>query len=95
MSAYLVIKAQITDRENFQAYADAVPAVVKAYGGEYIAIDTAPDIFEGSNDGGSVVISKWASKEAAHAFWHSEAYKKILPLRANTGHFNVTLVGGV
>jgi len=95
MSAYLIIKAQITDREKFQAYADAVPSVVQQFGGEYVAMDLAPDVFEGAKDFGSVVMSKWPSKAAAQAFWHSDEYKKILPLRANTGHFNVTLVNGL
>ena len=94
MSAYLIIQAQLTDKEKFQAYTQVVPSIVKAFGGEYIAMDSSPDIFEGGNVG-SVVISKWPSKEAAHTFWHSEEYKKALPLRANTGTFSVSLVNGI
>lgn len=94
MSAYLIIQAQLTDREKFKTYTQTVPAIVKAFGGEYIAMDSTPDIFEGGNVG-SVVISKWPSKQAAHAFWHSEEYKKALPLRDNTGTFSVSLVNGL
>lgn len=95
MSAYLIIKARLTDRENFQAYANAVPEVVKAFGGVYIAIDSSPEVFEGEPEIGSVVISKWPSKQAGQDFWNSDEYKKIVPLRAGTGDFHVMLVEGV
>ena len=95
MSAYLIIQAKVTDWNKFKNYTDVVPAIVAKHGGEYIVMDRAPEIFEGRENVGSVVISKWPSKKEAQAFWQSEAYKKAMPLRAGTGEFHVMLVEGL
>ena len=41
-----------------------------------------------------IVIHRWPSREQARAFWHSDEYQAIKPLRAGTGTFRVTLVEG-
>ncbi|XQW83449.1 DUF1330 domain-containing protein [Thalassotalea piscium] len=94
MSAYLIIQAKLSDWNKFKDYTEVVPAIVKQYGGEYIVMDSQPEIFEGE-DAGSVVVSKWPSKEAAQNFWQSSEYKKAKPLRAGTGKFHVMLVNSL
>jgi len=94
MSAYLIIQAKVSNWEKFKQYTDIVPEIVAAHGGEYIVMDSAPIVFEGAQPG-SVVVSKWPSKEAAQAFWQSDAYQNAIPLRANTGEFHVMLVNGL
>ena len=94
MSAYLIIQATITDWPSFKQYTDIVPDIVKAHGGEYIVMDSNPEVFEG-DEPGSVVVSKWSSKKNAYAFWHSKAYQKAIPLRAETGTFHVMLVNSL
>ena len=95
MSAYLIIQAKVTDWNKFKNYTEVVPAIVAKHGGEYIVMDSAPEYFEGREDVGSVVISKWPSKKDAQAFWHSKAYKEAMPLRDSTGEFHVMLVEGL
>jgi uncharacterized protein (DUF1330 family) len=95
MSAYLIIKANVSNWEKFKRYTDVVPAIVKAHGGEYIVMDGAPDVVEGEDYPGSIVISKWPSKKAANDFWQSKAYKEAIPLREGTGEFKVLLVNGL
>ena len=94
MSAYLIIQAKISDWNKFKNYTQVVPNIVKQFGGEYIVMDSEPEIFEG-DDSGSVVVSKWPSKEAAQRFWQSNEYKNAMPLRAGTGKFHVMLVNSL
>lgn len=94
MHAYLIIQAKVTDWEKFKNYTDVVPAIVKQYGGEYIVMERQPEVYEGEEPG-SVVVSKWPSREAAQAFWQSEVYQKAIPLREGAGTFHVMLVNGL
>jgi len=92
MSAYLIIQATVTDWAGFKRYTDVVPALVKQFGGEYVVMDGSPELIEGDDIAGSIVVSKWPSKTEAKAFWNSDEYKQAIPLREGTGSFHVMLV---
>ena len=95
MASYLVIQADVTDWERFKAYTSKVPALVRAYGGEYIAMDNQHDVLEGDYKPGSVVISRWPDEATIRAFWQSDSYQQLIALRDGTGHFHVMLVHGL
>ena len=93
MSCYMIVQAELTDRDRFAHYATQTPKVVQAYGGSYICLGRGAQLLEGSfGEGRSVVISVWPSREAALSFWNSPEYAELKQLREGTGHFNVTLV---
>lgn len=94
MSAYLIIQATVEDWAAFKPYTEVVPALVEHFGGKYI-VQGKPELFEGNFDPASVVVSKWPSKTAAKAFWHSQEYRDAITLRQGTGTFNVMLVEGL
>ncbi len=95
MSAYLVITAQLHDREAFLAgYAREAAALVEAFGGEYLVRAPGIDILEGEHPGGSLVISKWPDKAAALAFWHSPEYAQAKKLREGIADCQVLLIEG-
>ena len=93
MSAYLVISAQIHDREGFLAgYAPAAAALTSRFGGEYVLRAPGAEVIEGEHPGGSVVISKWPDRAAALAFWKSPEYAEVRKLRAGIADCQVLLV---
>ncbi|NMP30139.1 DUF1330 domain-containing protein [Thalassotalea sp. M1531] len=95
MSAYLLIRATITDPENFARYSAVVPGLVSKFGGQYIVMDREPEQIEGTLGCQSIVMSKWPDKAAAQKFWDSEEYRTAIPLREGTGEFDVTLLNGL
>lgn len=96
MPAYMVITAEISDAEQFKKYALAVAGLVAEYGGEYIVRATPPLSLEGDWPAAEkLVISKWANKRQALAFWNSPQYAKIRKLRLGTANVRVTLFEGV
>ncbi len=95
MPAYLVITAQLHDREAFLAgYAREAAALVESFGGEYLVRAPGIDILEGEHPGGSLVISKWPDKAAALAFWHSPEYAQAKKLREGIANCQVLLIEG-
>lgn len=94
MSAYIIVEAIITKPQEFAAYAQAVPAVVAKYHGNYRILGGEVETLEGDWGTTRIVMHEWPSMEAARAFWHSDEYAAVKPLREGTGQFRVILVAG-
>ena len=93
MAAYLVITAQIHDRERFvSGYGAAVAALSARFGGECLVQAPGLEVLEGAHPGGSLLVSKWPSKAAALAFWRSPEYQEIKKLRDGIADCQVFLV---
>jgi uncharacterized protein (DUF1330 family) len=95
MPAYLIVNANIHDRERFAAYAKATAALVAEMGGRYLVLAGARETLEGSWAEGKTVVSEWPSREAALAFWHSAEYTNARKLREGICDANIILVDGV
>ncbi len=95
MAAYLVITAQIHDRDRFVAgYGPAAAELTERFGGEYLVRAPGLDVLEGEHPGGSLVISKWPDKAAALAFWNSPEYAQVRTLREGIADCQVLLIEG-
>lgn len=93
LAAYLVITAQINDRERFiSGYAAAAAQLTARFGGEYLVRSPGLEVLEGAHPGGSLVISKWPDKAAALAFWNSPEYQQVKKLRQGIADCQVLLV---
>lgn len=92
MTAYILVEAVISDPERFSAYAQAVPPLVAQFGGRYKILGGESRVLEGEWGAIKLVMHEWPSLEIAEAFWYSEEYQRIKPLRAGTGQFRVLLV---
>jgi uncharacterized protein (DUF1330 family) len=95
--AYLLVQGTVTDPEGFKAYNAALPPIYKKFGGAHVSLTPAVkvEVLEGAAESRSVVISKFPSKEAALAFWHSPEYTAAKALRAGKGTFFVTVLEGL
>jgi len=96
MAAYMIVTATIHDYEAFvSGYGPAAGALVAKFGGEYLIRGPGVELLEGDfGDGASVVISKWADREAAKAFWDSPEYAEVKKLREGLADVQVLLVDG-
>jgi uncharacterized protein (DUF1330 family) len=94
MPAYMIVIADIADRERFIAgYGAAAAKLVGQYGGRYLLRGPGAEALEGElGDGASVVISEWPDKEAAHRFWNSPEYCEAKALREGIADCRVLLI---
>ena len=75
MSAYMIVAANITNRDEFIAgYGAVTGPLVTKFGGKYVlmgpGIHLLEDSFGTANlKDGSMVISEWPDKDAALRFW--------------------------
>lgn len=94
MPAYMIVTAQIADRERFIAgYGQAAAALVERFGGKYLLRAPGAELLEGEFGGGaSMVISEWLDREAALRFWNSPEYAEAKALREGLADVQVLLI---
>jgi uncharacterized protein (DUF1330 family) len=95
MPAYMIITAQLHDREKFIAgYGKAAAALVTRYGGRYVLRGgAAATLLEGSwGNGAAVLISEWPDLDTLQRFWNSEDYREVKRLREGLADVQVLAV---
>jgi uncharacterized protein (DUF1330 family) len=93
MSAYLVFSYSITNPEGYQAYPQAAMPTLATSGAEVLVADYGSEATEGS-PGAVTVILRFESKDAARAWYESEAYQSIRHLRTENADSAVVLCDG-
>ncbi len=87
MTAYFVAQIVLHDAETYAKYTAQTPGIVADYGGRFIVRGGRWESLEGAEPGPRVVLIGFPSFEQAQAWYNSDAYQAILPLRqaASTG----------
>jgi uncharacterized protein (DUF1330 family) len=94
MPAYMIVTADIADRERFiSGYGKAAAELVNRMGGRYLLMGPGAELLEGEfGNGASMVISEWPDKATAKAFWDSDEYAAIKKLREGIADCQVLLI---
>ena len=94
MAAYMIVYADIKDRDRFLGgYAPAAARLVAEHGGTYVVRAQGAEVLEGTlKSGMSVVISEWPSKQAILDFWNSPEYQAAKKLREGIADCEVSIV---
>src|SRR3954447_17063064 len=80
MSAYIVFNYTVTDPEGYASYPRAAGPSLAEHGAEVLVADYNADALEGG-PGEVTVVLKFASREAARAWYESPDYQAAKPLR--------------
>jgi uncharacterized protein (DUF1330 family) len=93
MPAYLVSTVQITDRERFKAYAQAIAGLAEEHGGEYLVRGPVAEILEGDCPADErIVVLAFPDAAAARAYVESDRYREGKRHREGAGEVNLRLV---
>ncbi len=94
MTAYMIVFAEIHDRDRFiKEYGAPAAALVARFGGEYVVRAPGVSALEGDLfDGQSAVISKWPNRAAIEEFWSSPEYEDLKRVRAPLADCHVMVV---
>ncbi len=93
MSAYVIGLIDVHDPEGYPTYLREVPTTLEPYGGQFLVRGGEPEALEGTAPGRVVVIA-FPSAEQAHAWYESEGYARIRPLRQQMATGQLVLVHG-
>ncbi|MEU7316675.1 DUF1330 domain-containing protein [Streptomyces sp. NPDC007083] len=95
MAAYAI--ARLLNREihpDLVTYVERIQASLDPYRGRFLVHGGAPEVVEGSWDGGVAVI-EFPDRETARAWYASPAYQELLPLRTAHIDGDVIIAEGV
>jgi uncharacterized protein (DUF1330 family) len=81
MAAYFIAQYVVKDPKLYREYQAGAAPTIQASGGELVAFDVASETIEGRPPGSHTVIVKFASKEAAKAWYESPAYQALVGKR--------------
>jgi len=84
MSAYVVVDLDVMDPEPYAEYRRLAPPTMKPFGGRYLARGGEVTVLEGPWTPRRMVILEFPDADAARAWYASEAYQKIAPIRQAT-----------
>lgn len=95
MVAYLIGELDVSDAKGYGDYAKDSPHAVLKFGGRYIARGGRTKTLEGEAPPSRVVIVEFPSMENAQAFYNSQEYQTIIPLRQAAAAGRLFVVEGV
>jgi uncharacterized protein (DUF1330 family) len=94
MSAYLLVRVEITNFEKYKLYLAAVPSAIAKYGGKYTVRAGETITLEGPEEKRRIVIIEFPSMEKAKEFYYSEEYTEIRKLRRDAAVGDLMIVEG-
>lgn len=94
-SAYIIANVQVTDPVQYEEYKKWSSAAMQALGAEVCVRGGPCEIFEGDWTPDRLVVLKFASMDAARAFYDSPEYGKARAARAGAALMRMVCVQGV
>jgi uncharacterized protein (DUF1330 family) len=95
MSGYVVAQSRIDDRERLTEYVGKALPTIQAGGGRVLAFDETPEVVEGEIAHPRTVLLEFPSHEVFRAWYDSEGYQAILPLRLESAPGTLIVVNGL
>ena len=96
MPAYLIADVRDTwDADALDEYRRRNTDAVANHGGSFVIRGGAHEVLEGDWDTRRIVVIEFPDAGAVRAFWESDEYEAIKPLRRGASTTNVLLVDGV
>ena len=96
MAAYVIADVKVRDPEQYKQYQALSPGAIAAAGGEFLVRGGRSETLEGDWQPARMVVIRFATYEAARAFYDSALYLEARAKRAGaTEHFNMIVVEGV
>ena len=92
MTAYVIAQFDVTDCEGFEAYRDAAPPIVAAYGGRFLVNGGDITSIEGQIEGRRMIVLEFPDRAAAERFYNSTEYREIVPMRHKNTIGTVSIV---
>jgi uncharacterized protein (DUF1330 family) len=95
MAAYLIANIDVKDPVAYEEYKAKVPAIVKKYGGEYLARGGRFVILEGEWKPTRIAVLRFPTLEAMQALHDDPEYQPLKALRQRVTKTDFVVVEGV
>jgi uncharacterized protein (DUF1330 family) len=93
LRGYLIFEIEITDRAAWEEYRRVAGPVMEGGGGRFVLRSEHIEPLEGGWNPASISVVEFPTYEAARDFYHSEEYRRTIPLRQRASRGRGILVG--
>lgn len=94
MSYYFFANIRITDEAGYRRYLEGVDEVFSKYSGEYLAVDSNPEVLEGEWSYTKAVLIKFPGKSDFEEWYYSDLYQELLGYRLRSSESDAILLRG-
>ena len=94
MSAYIIARINVTGAEDYKNYASQTVALAEKFGGRFLVKGGAQTQLEGNGPDRHVII-EFPDRETALEWYHSDAYRRILPIAISSSDRDIVVVDGL
>ena len=95
MSVYLIAMIRVDDPETYKKYTSQTPAILKKYGGRFLARAGEIETIEGEPFHDRLVIVEFSTKQALHEWYASPEYRAVLKYRKASSQGRILVIEGV
>ncbi len=95
MVAYLLVRVNITNMEQYQEYMKLSPDIVSKYNGKFIVRGGEKITLEGPEETNRIVMVEFPSMQQARDFYESSEYQHAISVRAGAADAQFVVVDGV
>ncbi|QDG78281.1 DUF1330 domain-containing protein [Labrenzia sp. PHM005] len=96
MTAFIVGRMAIHNRDWMEEYFAKVPALIEANGGEFLVKGGEPEVLEGDETTpDAAFVIRFPSRDAALAFWNSDEFAPLVKLRQTGSTLQAHLYAGL
>lgn len=88
MTAYLIVRALITDESRFAEYRRAVVPLIESFGGKHVRSGPV-ELLEGDPSDFRIALFEFSSMDAIRAFWNSPQYQPMKKIREGAAELTV------
>ena len=95
MTGYVIFNINIRNSEGYKEYVAKIGVIIKKFGGEYLVRGGEYKVMEGEWKHPRTVVIKFPTYDKALAWYNSEEYKPIKPIRLANSVANGIIIKGV
>ena len=95
MTVYAVALLNITDRDEYQRYADGFMEIFGGRGGQLLAVDENPTVLEGEWPHTRTVLISFPNAEALDTWYRSPEYQALAQHRFNASTARIAVLNGI
>jgi len=94
MPAYMIVRAKVTDPDQYAQYTKLTPAILEKYGGRFVIRGGEKHVLEGPAVPERIVLLQFPDVAAAKRMYNSAEYQAAIKVRAGAAEASFIVMEG-
>ena len=95
MPAYMIVRANVTDPDQYAQYMKLTPAILEEYGGSFVVRGGEKHVLEGPEAPERIVLLKFPDVETAKRMYDSDEYQAAVKVREGAAEASFIVMEGL